>query len=184
MLESEVCLDDEACGEGDAGGSDLGEVPASEGEGEDMDASEVSTGGDTSQEEEGGDQANGKATKSPRIQGLYKPPTHAELQSLKETQDLYKSNLMKLQVSPCRFMSTETWGHPANVPPRGLHPAESAPLPQGRQCPLLGSPPLRSPPPSLGMGGPQEPLQGMTPCPLREGDSTGGDFCRSDLWPS
>ena len=37
-------------------------------------------------------------TKIPRIQGLYKPPTHEELQTLKETQNLFKSNLMKLQV--------------------------------------------------------------------------------------
>ena len=39
-------------------------------------------------------------SKKTRIQGLYRPPTHAELQSLKETQDLYNSNLMKLQVWP------------------------------------------------------------------------------------
>lgn len=31
--------------------------------------------------------------------GLYRPPTHDELQTLKETQDLFGSNLMKLQVS-------------------------------------------------------------------------------------
>lgn len=30
--------------------------------------------------------------------GLYKPPTHEELQTLKETQNLFKSNLMRLQV--------------------------------------------------------------------------------------
>ena len=32
------------------------------------------------------------------MKGLYKPPTHSELQSLKETQDLFSSNLMRLQV--------------------------------------------------------------------------------------
>lgn len=32
-------------------------------------------------------------------QSLFKPPTHEELQTLKETQNLFKSNLMKLQVS-------------------------------------------------------------------------------------
>ena len=42
--------------------------------------------------------ASGKGKKA-RIEGLYKPPTHDELQSLKETQNLFKSNLMKLQVS-------------------------------------------------------------------------------------
>ena len=31
--------------------------------------------------------------------GLYQPPTHEELQTLKETQNLFKSNLMRLQVS-------------------------------------------------------------------------------------
>ena len=40
------------------------------------------------------------ATKKKKISGLYKPPTHSELQSLKETQDLFRSNLMKLQVLP------------------------------------------------------------------------------------
>ena len=30
---------------------------------------------------------------------LYRPPTHDELSALKETQDLFKSNLMKLQVN-------------------------------------------------------------------------------------
>lgn len=80
-------------------GSDLDggdEVPASE---EGMDAGDVSAGGDATLEE-GDGRGSGKSTKPPRIQGLYKPPTHAELQSLKETQDLFKSNLMKLQVSP------------------------------------------------------------------------------------
>lgn len=40
-----------------------------------------------------------KSKKSHHIQGLYKPPTHDELQTLKETQNLFKSNLMKLQVT-------------------------------------------------------------------------------------
>ena len=36
--------------------------------------------------------------KKARICGLYKPPTHNELQTLKETQNIFKSNLMWLQV--------------------------------------------------------------------------------------
>ena len=40
------------------------------------------------------------SNKKPRLQGLYRPPTHSELQALKETQELFKSNLMKLQVNP------------------------------------------------------------------------------------
>lgn len=36
--------------------------------------------------------------KKVKIPGLYKPPTHEELQTLKETQNLFKSNLMRLQV--------------------------------------------------------------------------------------
>ena len=37
--------------------------------------------------------------KKVKIAGLYKPPTHEELQTLKETQNLFKSNLMRLQVT-------------------------------------------------------------------------------------
>lgn len=33
-----------------------------------------------------------------KIVGLYKPPTHEELQTLKETENLFQSNLMRLQV--------------------------------------------------------------------------------------
>ena len=46
-----------------------------------------------------------------KIPGLYKPPTHDELQTLKETQNLFKSNLIRLQVrvritlSPCSLAS-------------------------------------------------------------------------------
>ena len=40
----------------------------------------------------------GGGVKKVKIAGLYKPPTHEELQSLKETQNLFKSNLMRLQV--------------------------------------------------------------------------------------
>ncbi len=36
--------------------------------------------------------------KSTKVKGIYKPPTHSELQTLKETQDLFSSNLMRLQV--------------------------------------------------------------------------------------
>ncbi len=45
------------------------------------------------------DDEGAKSKKSHRIQGLYKPPTRDELQTLKETQNLFNSNLMKLQVS-------------------------------------------------------------------------------------
>ena len=38
------------------------------------------------------------AAKKPKRAGLYHPPTHEELHILKETQDLFSSNLMKLQV--------------------------------------------------------------------------------------
>ena len=37
-------------------------------------------------------------------QSLFKPPTHEELQTLKEAQNLYQSNLMKLQVSHTHYM--------------------------------------------------------------------------------
>lgn len=33
-----------------------------------------------------------------KIVGLYKPPTHEELQTLKETENLFQSNLMRMQV--------------------------------------------------------------------------------------
>ena len=36
--------------------------------------------------------------KKPKYSTLYTPPTHDELAALKETQNLFKSNLMKLQV--------------------------------------------------------------------------------------
>lgn len=44
-------------------------------------------------------------SKRVKISGLYKPPTHDELQSLKETESLYRTNLIKLQVSGCPFLS-------------------------------------------------------------------------------
>ena len=45
-----------------------------------------------------GDGGSGRGSKRPRIAGLYKPPTHEELRTLKETQTLFQSNLMRLQV--------------------------------------------------------------------------------------
>ena len=45
--------------------------------------------------------ATGGGVKKVKIAGLYKPPTHDELQTLKETQNLFKSNLMRLQVCVC-----------------------------------------------------------------------------------
>ena len=49
---------------------------------------DVSVGG-------GGGGGDGKKT---RIAGLYQPPTHDELRTPKDTQNLYQSNLMRLQV--------------------------------------------------------------------------------------
>ena len=51
-------------------------------------------GGDVSVGRGGG----GEGGKKTRIAGLYQPPTHDELRTLKETQNLYQSNLMRLQV--------------------------------------------------------------------------------------
>lgn len=51
-----------------------------------------------------------KPSNKSRIPGLYRPPTHTELQTLKETQDLFKSNLMKLQVrSWCLLAGVMSW---------------------------------------------------------------------------
>lgn len=36
--------------------------------------------------------------KKTKLSGLYRPPTHDELQALKETESLYRTNLIKLQV--------------------------------------------------------------------------------------
>lgn len=36
--------------------------------------------------------------KKAKLSGLYRPPTHDELQALKETESLYRTNLIKLQV--------------------------------------------------------------------------------------
>ena len=35
------------------------------------------------------------------LQQLYAAPTHDELRELQETENLFKSNLFKLQVGPC-----------------------------------------------------------------------------------
>ncbi len=45
--------------------------------------------------------------KSSKVKGLFKPPTHSELQSLKETQDLFSSNLMRLQVNIAKKISLQ-----------------------------------------------------------------------------
>ena len=47
--------------------------------------------------------------KKARIFGLYKPPTHDELQTLKETQNLFKSNLMRLQVHAYTLVHALLW---------------------------------------------------------------------------
>lgn len=44
------------------------------------------------------DERTGEGAKKKRIAGLYRPPTHEELRTLKETQNLFQSNLMRLQV--------------------------------------------------------------------------------------
>ena len=49
-------------------------------------------------EGEGGSGMEEVRSKKSKIEGLYKPPTHDELQALKETQNLFNSNLMRLQV--------------------------------------------------------------------------------------
>lgn len=80
---------DELCEEEKEGGVESGEGEESN----DSDSSTLAGEGvrpPTSEEE--------SSRKKPKIQGLYKPPTHEELQTLKETRDLFKSNLMKLQV--------------------------------------------------------------------------------------
>ena len=70
---------------------------------DDIDASVAATSSGTTSGADGVS-ANIKKVKIP---GLYKPPTHDELQTLKETQNLFKSNLIRLQVwvyiasSPC-----------------------------------------------------------------------------------
>ena len=55
-------------------------------------------GGDESSSGGVGSGTAGGVKKKVKIPGLYKPPTHEELQNLKETQNLFKSNLMRLQV--------------------------------------------------------------------------------------
>lgn len=42
--------------------------------------------------------AGERGKKKLQIAGLYRPPTHEELRTLKETQNLFQSNLMRLQV--------------------------------------------------------------------------------------
>ena len=61
---------------------------------DDNDASIAATYSGTTSAEDG---INAKV-KRVKIPGLYKPPTHDELQTLKETENLFKSNLIRLQV--------------------------------------------------------------------------------------
>ena len=69
------------------------------------------------------DGGTGARVKKVKIPGLYKPPTHDELQTLKETQNLFKSNLMRLQVHNMKIgvictianeMSLNAWSPCAN----------------------------------------------------------------------
>ena len=52
-----------------------------------------------------GEGGSGERSKKARIAGLYRPPTHDELRTLKETQNLFQSNLMRLQVWYCISLS-------------------------------------------------------------------------------
>ena len=61
---------------------------------DDTDASIAATYSGTTSAEDG----ISAKVKRVKIPGLYKPPTHDELQTLKETQNLFKSNLIRLQV--------------------------------------------------------------------------------------
>lgn len=55
------------------------------------------TGGEA--EGDVGDEVAGReGSKKVHIAGLYRPPTHDELRTLHETQNLFQSNLMRLQV--------------------------------------------------------------------------------------
>ena len=65
----------------------------------------------SSQQNKGGE----KLRKKP---GLYQPPAHEELQTLKETQNLFKSNLMRLQVSDLPSNSLANFHFlPPSLPP-------------------------------------------------------------------
>jgi len=67
---------------------------------ENSDADEMTSGEEQQQGEEVGEvvTSTSSALATKKGSGLYKPPTHEELHMLKETQNLFKSNLMKLQV--------------------------------------------------------------------------------------
>lgn len=58
---------------------------------------------DEEEEEEEDNTVNGKASgkkskKNQYVSELYQPPTNQEMQGLKETSDLFKSNIFKLEV--------------------------------------------------------------------------------------
>ena len=93
--------DDRGSGEEPAGnvdGSTDSEVETWEGEGgEGSDGTLLDSGVDVERKVSTGDGREG-GVKPKKKSGLYKPPTHEELQTLKETQNLFKSNLMRLQV--------------------------------------------------------------------------------------
>ena len=74
----------------------IGDPKSQEDTGEECESAECADAVEEDGEMQGGE--GEKSKNSHRIQGLYKPPTHDELQTLKETQNLFKSNLMKLQV--------------------------------------------------------------------------------------
>ena len=75
----------------------------------------------SSQRREGGEKLRKKS-------GLYQPPTHEELQTLKETQNLFKSNLMRLQVSDLPSNSLTFSLPPPSLPLSSL-PSHLLPFP-------------------------------------------------------
>ena len=71
-----------------------------------------------------------------KIAGLYKPPTHDELQTLKETESLFQSNLMRLQVRT-RAVIQFTPPSPPPPPPRTLHVIEGCSVILGRPAAMF-----------------------------------------------
>ena len=101
---------------------------------------EEEEGGD--EEEEKGDTGRGVGTdegKKKRKGGLYSLPTHDELQQIRETENLFHSNLMRLQVNHS-YTTTVSLFH---FSPLYL---SSLPSPSSPFLPLI--PPLLSLPPS------------------------------------
>ncbi|KAJ3032596.1 hypothetical protein HDV00_007333 [Rhizophlyctis rosea] len=84
--------DEDSSVDGDQDGADFVD--------EETDAESVDQSSDAEEAEEGNDVENkmGKHGKAKSADRLYKAPTNDEMQQLKETSDLFKSNLFKLQI--------------------------------------------------------------------------------------